>query len=61
MTKKEPTITGAENDWVSKRWRRLLCVFQNTSGLGKQVKRAINRRSRRRSKQHLTKGMTDAD
>ena len=46
---KEPTINGDEHDWCSG-WRRLLCVFENNTGLGKKVKRAMNRRARRRAK-----------
>ena len=50
---KEPAVNGFEQDWISKRWRSLLCVFQNRTGLGKRVKRAINRRSRRRARREL--------
>ena len=51
-----PLITGDEYDWVSKNWRRALCVFKNTTGLGKKVKRAINRRTRRKNKQAIREG-----
>lgn len=49
-----PLINGDEYDWVSRKWRKLLCVFSNTTGLGKKVKRAINRRGRRMNKQELS-------
>lgn len=48
-----PLKGGDEYDWVSKTWRRLLCVFKNHTGLGKQVKRRINKRARRKSKQEM--------
>jgi len=48
-----PLITGDEYDWVSKNWRRLLCVFKNQTGLGKKVKRAINQRARRKIRKEL--------
>lgn len=47
---KELPRSGDEQDWVSRRWRRMLCVFKNRSGLGKRVKRAMNKRQRRRWK-----------
>jgi hypothetical protein len=50
---KEPAINGNEQDWISRRWRRLLCVFSNHTGLGKAVKRAINRRARRRARREI--------
>ncbi len=50
-----PLITGDEYDWTSRNWRRLLCVFRNTTGLGKKVKRAINRRTRRKVRQEIEK------
>ncbi len=46
-------ISGDEFDWTAKRWRRLLCVFDNTTGLGKKVKRAINQRARRKAREEL--------
>jgi hypothetical protein len=49
---REPTINGDEHDWTTG-WRRLLCVFDNRTGLGKRVKRAINKRARRRAKREL--------
>lgn len=48
--RKEPAVNGDEQDWVSHRARRLLCVFSNWTGLGKKVKRAMNKRARRRAK-----------
>lgn len=50
--RKEPAINGDEQDWTSK-WRRLLGIFSNTTGLGKRVKRAMNKRARRRAKQEI--------
>ena len=50
---KEKAINGDEQDWISKRWRHLLCVFKNITGLGKTVKRRMNKRSRRRIKLDL--------
>ncbi len=51
--RKEKAITGDEIDWISKSWRRVLCVFKNRTGLGKKVKRAMNKRARRRIRQEL--------
>lgn len=51
-----PLQTGDEYDWVSKRWRRLLCVFKNRTGLGKKVKQALSRRARRRARQRINEG-----
>lgn len=48
-----PLKSGDEQDWVCKAWRRVLCVFQNHTGLGKQVKRRINKRIRRKNKQEM--------
>lgn len=47
---REPARSGDEQDWVCKRWRRLLCVFKNNTGLGRAVKRALNKRQRRRAR-----------
>ena len=47
--KKEPAINGDEHDWTTG-WRKLLKVFENNTGLGKAVKRAMNKRARRRAK-----------
>ena len=52
--RKEPAISGDEHDWNSK-WRRWLCVFKNNTGLGKKVKRAMNKRARRRCRQDIIK------
>ncbi len=46
---REPAKSGDEQDWVSG-WRRVLCVFRNHTGLGKAVKRAMNKRARRRAR-----------
>lgn len=53
-----PLITGDEYDWVGK-WRRILCVFKNTTGLGKKVKHAINRRARRKIRREINRGDDD--
>ena len=50
---KEPPRNGYEHDWCSRKWRRLLGVLQAHSGLGKSVKRAMNKRFRRRAKLDL--------
>ena len=51
--RREPARSGDEQDWISRRWRRLLCVFSNNTGLGRSVKRAINKRARRRARDEL--------
>ena len=38
--------TGAENDWIIKKWRRLFDL-SNRRGRGKYAKRAMARRRRR--------------
>ena len=43
----EPAINGDEQDWISTRWRRMLSVFSNSTGLGRAVKRAMAKRHRR--------------
>jgi hypothetical protein len=48
--KKEPAKNGDEQDWCSRGWRRFLCVFHNNTGLGKAVKRRMNKRARQREK-----------
>jgi len=53
MAHEERPVNGDECDWVSKGWRRALCVFRNTTGLGKRVKRAINKRARRNAKRRI--------
>lgn len=50
---KERPINGNEQDWCSRRWRRVLCVFHNITGLGRAVKRAMNKRFRKRERQRL--------
>jgi len=52
MMTKTPTINGNENDWTSC-WRKALCVFKNNSGLGKKVKRAMNKRERQQTKNEI--------
>lgn len=49
MNRREPAISGNEHDWTS-RWRHVLKVFNNFTGLGKKVKRKMNKRERRRAK-----------
>ncbi len=49
---RERAISGDEQDWVSLGWRRVLC-YLTRPGRGKQVKRAMNRRSRQRHKQEM--------
>ena len=51
--RREPTKGLNERDWISKRWRRILCSFHNRTGLGKRVKRAINKRARHRAKREI--------
>jgi len=51
--RREPAKSGDEQDWTTG-WRRLLCVFKNRTGLGKKVKRAINKRARRKAKREAT-------
>jgi hypothetical protein len=60
MNKREPAINGDEQDWTS-RWRRVLCVFANNTGLGKKVKRKMNKRERRRANdlRHLADEIAD--
>jgi hypothetical protein len=60
VNKREPAINGDEQDWTS-RWRRVLCVFANNTGLGKKVKRAMNKRERRRAKEprHMSDDILD--
>jgi hypothetical protein len=50
---KEPAKSGDEHDWTSRRMRQLLCVFSNWTGLGKKVKRRMNKRARRRAKEKV--------
>lgn len=50
--RKEPAKSGDEHDWTSG-WRKVLCVFKNRTGLGKRVKRALNKRARRRANKEI--------
>lgn len=52
--RKEPAKNGNEMDWTSG-WRWVLKVYDNWTGLGKQVKRAMNKRARRRAKMDVRK------
>ena len=47
-----PTKTGDEMDAFS-RWRHVLCVFYNNTGIAKYTKRAYNKRVRRVAKEDL--------
>jgi hypothetical protein len=51
-----PLKGGDECDWVSKNWRRLLCVFHNHTGLGKKIKRRLNKRARHKNRQEMRDG-----
>ena len=55
-----PAISGDEHDWVTG-WRKLLCVFKNTTGLGKKVKRAMNKRTRQKVKQEIKNKMENGE
>jgi len=55
-----PTINGDEQDWTT-RWRKFLCVFNNHTGLGKKVKRAINKRARKLAKKDIENRNSDND
>lgn len=46
VTNKPWPKNGDESDWCTG-WRKLLCVFKNTTGLGKFVKRRMNKRFRK--------------
>lgn len=50
---KEPPRTGAEHDWTS-RWRRILCYCAR-AGVGKSIKRGMNKRARQRAKRELAR------
>ncbi len=52
---REPAIDGDEHDWTTC-WRGVLKVFKNNTGLGRKVKRAMAKRSRRRAKREIEKG-----
>ena len=54
-----PAKSGDEQDWISRRWRRMLCVFHNRTGLGKKIKRAMNKRVRHAWKQDIEKENDD--
>ena len=58
---REPAKSGNEQDWVSRSSRRSLCVFYNWTGLGKAVKRAMNKRARRRARAALEALESDPD
>jgi len=52
---KQVAINGDEIDWICKGCRRSLCLFKNNTGLGKKVKKAMNRRSRAESRVEIVK------
>ena len=41
---------GAEWDWTSKYWRKVLCYMQNHTSVGKKIKRGMNKRIRKGGK-----------
>ena len=43
-------LSGGEVDWVNKYWRRCLCYIQNSTGVGKKLKRSMNKRIRKEGK-----------
>ena len=45
---KQVLKNGDEEDWVSKWWRRIH-IYTHRPGVGKRVKRALNKRKRRES------------
>ena len=47
---------GAEADWVDKRWRGVLCYLINSTGVGKKIKRGMNKRIRREGKDECKEG-----
>lgn len=49
-------INGDEMDWCSKNARRLLKVFDNWTGIGKKVKRAMNKRARQKVNRKIREG-----
>lgn len=44
--KKSVAKSGAEHDWISKTWRKLLC-YLGRPGVGKKLKKQMVRRQRR--------------
>lgn len=52
--RKEPAKRIAELDWVTG-WRRVMCYLAR-AGVGKSLKRQMNRRARRRGKGECEKG-----
>lgn len=47
---KQKLKNGSEYDWVSKSWRKVLCYLQNHTGVGKKIKRQMNKRIRQEGK-----------
>lgn len=50
--RKEPTKSGDEVDWCSK-WRHIF-TYCSRAGVGKNIKRQMNKRCRRRGKREAT-------
>jgi len=51
--RKELPNSGDEADWCSRWWRHALAVFRHHSGLGRAVKRRMNKRFRRRARREI--------
>ena len=54
--RKEPAESGDELDWVTK-WRHIL-KYMGKPGVGKRIKRQMNRRARRRAKKESERLVT---
>lgn len=48
---KQKLKQGAEWDWVGS-WRGFYCYLTNHSGVGKKIKRAMNKRIRKEGKKY---------
>lgn len=55
--RKEPAIDGDEHDWTTK-WRKLL-KYCERPGVGKRVKRKMNRRARRKARAEIQKHLDE--
>jgi len=58
MKSREAAKGHDEQSWTTG-WRRVLAVFKNRTGLGKRVKRAMNKRQRRKVKRIIEHGQDD--
>lgn len=58
VMRKTSAINGDEHDWTTG-WRRWLCVFRNNTGIGKRIKRAMNKRCRRAGKREAEEAAHD--